>query len=258
MQGRVLDARDQANSQDAVVVNQAFVDRFYKGQDPIGKRVIRGSRDTAVVVGVVATGKYMTLDEAPRPFIYRALSQSWNSALQVYVRTTDERGLALSEQFRREFLAVNPNLPYLDPRTMKDQTSVGTIAQRIGSRMLGIFGVLALLLSAIGIYGVMAYTVSLRTREMGIRLALGAARERVVRMVLLYGARLALIGLVLGGALGFAVASLMRSLLFGVPAGDPLTYVAIGGLLLAVALIASAIPAIRAARIDPIRALKSE
>jgi ABC-type antimicrobial peptide transport system permease subunit len=124
--------------------------------------------------------------------------------------------------------------------------------------MLGLFGGLALLLSAIGIYGVMAYTVSLRTREMGIRLALGAARERVIRMVLLYGARLAIIGLVLGGALGFAVATLMRKLLFGVPAGDPLTYVAIAGLLLGVALVASAIPAIRAARIDPIRALKSE
>jgi ABC-type antimicrobial peptide transport system permease subunit len=104
----------------------------------------------------------------------------------------------------------------------------------------------------------MAYTVSLRTREMGIRLALGAARERVVRMVLLYGARLALIGLGLGSVLGFGVASLMRNQLFGVPAGDPITYVAIAGLLLAVALIASAIPAIRAARIDPIRALKAE
>jgi putative ABC transport system permease protein len=141
---------------------------------------------------------------------------------------------------------------------MNDQTAVGTITQRIGSRMLGIFGALALILSAIGIYGVMAYTVSLRTREMGIRLALGAARERVVRMVLLYGARLALIGLAIGGALGFAVANLMRSQLFGVPAGDPLTYGVIAGLLLAVALVASAVPAIRAARIDPIRALKAE
>jgi predicted permease len=260
LQGRYLDARDQANSQASVVVNQAFVDRFYKGQDPIGKRIIRGGGDTAVVVGVVATGKYQTLDEAPRPFLYRALPQpqSWRSALQVYVRTADGRGMSLSEQLRKEFLAVNPNLPYLDPRTMKDQTSVGTIAQRIGSRMLGIFGALALVLSAIGIYGVMAYTVSLRTREMGIRLALGAARERVVSMVLLHGARLALIGLLVGGALGFAVANLMRSQLFGVPAGDPLTYVVISGLLLGVALVASAIPAIRAARIDPIRALKSE
>ena len=260
LQGRVLDARDQANSQPAVVVNQAFVDRFYKGQDPLGKRIIRGGGDTAIVVGVVTTGKYQTLDEAPRSFIYRALPQpqSWRSALQIYVRTKDSRGLALSEQLRKEFLAVNPNLPYLDPRTMKEQTSVGTIAQRIGSRMLGLFGGLALLLSAIGIYGVMAYTVSLRTREMGIRLALGAARERVVRMVLLYSARLAIIGLVVGGVLGFGVANLMRSQLFGVPAGDPLTYVVIAGLLLAVALVASAIPAIRAARIDPIRALKSE
>jgi ABC-type antimicrobial peptide transport system permease subunit len=168
--------------------------------------------------------------------VYRALPQSWRPTLEIYVRTSGEPA-ALAEPLRREFLAVDANLPYFDPRTMQDQTAVSTIAQRIGSRMLGLFGGLALLLSAIGIYGVMAYTVSLRTRELGIRLALGAARERVVRMVLFYGARLALIGLVLGGVMGFAAASLMRNLLFGVPAGDPITYVAISGLLLVVTLV---------------------
>jgi predicted permease len=257
LSGRAITGQDQLTSQEVVVVNQAFVDRFYKGRDAIGKPITRGS-DTAIVVGVVGNGKYQQLDEAPRAFIYRALTQSWRGTLEVFVRTRGDQPLALSEPLRREFLAVDPNLPYLDPRTMNDQTAVGTITQRIGSRMLGIFGALALILSAIGIYGVMAYTVSLRTREMGIRLALGAARERVVRMVLLYGARLALIGLAIGGALGFAVANLMRSQLFGVPAGDPLTYGVIAGLLLAVALVASAVPAIRAARIDPIRALKAE
>ena len=256
LKGRGIGDQDQRDTQGAVVVNQAFVDRFYQGQDPLGKQITRG-RDTAVVVGVVATGKYQSLDEAPRPFLYRALPQSWRPSLEIFVRTSGDPR-PLSEPLRKEFLALDGNLPYLDPRTMEDQTAVATIVQRIGSRMLGIFGALALLLSAIGIYGVMAYTVSLRTREMGIRLALGAARERVVSMVLLYGARLAIIGLMLGGALGFAVANLMRSQLFGVPAGDPLTYVVIAGLLLGVALVASAIPAIRAARIDPIRALKSE
>jgi predicted permease len=256
VQGRGITDQDQAGSQEVIVVNQAFVDRFYKGQDPVGKRIFR-ARDTAVIIGVVATGKYMQLDEAARPFVYRALNQSWRPTLEVFVRTTGQP-IALTEPLRREFLAFDPSLPFLDPRSMADQTAVGTIVQRIGARMLGIFGGLALLLSAIGIYGVMAYTVSLRTREMGIRLALGAARERVVRMVLFYGGRLALIGLVLGGALGFAVANLMRSLLFGVPAGDPATFVAIALLLVTVALVASAIPAIRAARIDPIRALKSE
>jgi predicted permease len=256
IQGRGISEQDQLGSQNVIVINQAFADRFYKGVDPLGRQIIRGS-DTAVVVGVVATGKYQTLDEPARPFVFRALTQSWRPTLEIYVRTAGEPA-ALAEPLRREFLAVDANLPYLDPRTMEEQTEVGTITQRIGSRMLGLFGALALLLSAIGIYGVMAYTVSLRTRELGIRLALGAARERVVRMVLLYGARLALLGLVLGGVMGFAVASLMRKLLFGVPAGDPITYVAISGLLLAVTLVASAIPAIRAARIDPIRALKSE
>jgi predicted permease len=256
LMGRGITDQDQATSQDVIVVNQAFVDRFFKGQDPLGKRIRRGS-DTAVVIGVVATAKYQQLDETARPFVYRALPQSWRPTLEIFVRTSGPP-TALAEPLRREFLALDAGLPFLDPRSMEDQTAVGTIVQRIGARMLGIFGGLALLLSAIGIYGVMAYTVSLRTRELGIRMALGAARERVVRMVLVYGARLALIGLVLGGVLGFGVANLMRSLLFGVPAGDPLTYAAIAGLLLAVALVASAIPALRAARIDPIRALKAE
>jgi predicted permease len=255
--GRGIGEQDRAGSQGVVVVNQAFVDRFYQGQDPLGKRITRGDGDTAVVVGVVETGKYQALDEPARPFLFRPLSQSWRPSLEIYLRARGEP-MALAEPLRKEMLAFDGNLPFLDPRSMNDQTAVSTITQRIGSRMLGIFGGLALLLSAIGIYGVMAYTVSLRTREMGIRLALGAARERVVRMVLLYGARLAIIGLGVGGVLGYGAARLMRSQLFGVSAGDPLTYATIAGLLLVVALVASAIPAIRAARIDPIRALKSE
>jgi len=256
VKGRGITDQDQAGSQDVIVVNQAFADRFYKGQDPLGKRIFRGG-DTAVVVGVVATAKYQSLDEPARPFVYRALNQTWRPTLELFVRTSGDP-VALAEPLRREFASLDANLPFLDPRTMAQQTAIGTITQRIGSRMLGLFGALALILSAIGIYGVMAYTVSLRTREMGIRLALGAARERVVRMVLLYGARLALTGLALGAVLSYAAGRLMRAQLFGVPAGDPLTYGAIGGLLLAVALVASVIPAIRAARIDPIRALKAE
>jgi ABC-type antimicrobial peptide transport system permease subunit len=124
--------------------------------------------------------------------------------------------------------------------------------------MLGLFGGLALLLSALGIYGVMAYTVSLRTREMGIRIALGAARDEVIRMILVQGARLAALGLLIGAGLAYGAGSLLRSLLLGVPAGDPLTYATIATLLLGVALAASAIPALRAARIDPIRALRTE
>lgn len=256
LRGRGITREDQAGSQDVIVVNQAFADRFYRGQDPVGRRIFRG-RDTAIVAGVLATGKYQTLDEPARPFVYRALTQSWGPRLEIFVRTTADPSTMI-EPLRKTFLAVDPTLPFLDPRTMQEQTAVSTLTQRIGSRMLGLFGALALVLSAIGIYGVMGYTVSLRTREMGIRLALGAARERVVRMVLLYGARLAFFGLALGGVLGYAVANLLRSQLFGVPAGDPVTYAVIAGLLLAVALVASAIPAIRAARIDPIRALKAE
>ena len=133
-----------------------------------------------------------------------------------------------------------------------------TIAQRIGARMLGLFGALALLLSAVGIYGVMAYTVSLRTREIGIRVALGAARPNVVGLIVGQSARLAGIGLLIGGGMAFGAGKLLQNQLLGVPAADPVTFLLIAALLLAVALLASAIPAFRAARIDPIRALRTE
>jgi predicted permease len=254
--GRAITADDRGEGQPAAVVNQAFVDRFFPGKDPLGQRITR-ARDTAVIIGVVPTGKYFTITEAPTPMIWRPLSQNWASSLTLYVRTTGDPR-ALVETLRREFASVDPALPFLDPRTMTEQALPATIGQRIGARMLGIFGALALILSALGIYGVMAYTVSLRTREMGIRIALGAGRETVVRMVLVQGARLAVIGLVIGTGLAFGAGTLVRSLLLGVPAGDPLTYAVIGALLLAVALAASAIPALRAARIDPIRALRTE
>ena len=255
LQGRSLAAPDRRESQPVVVVNQAFVDRFFQGRDPLGKRVYRG--DTAVVVGVVPTGKYLQLTESPRPLIWRPLAQNWSSRLELFVRTTgDPKGLV--ETLRQELASFDAELPFLDPRTMTEQTLPATIGQRIGARMLGLFGGLALVLSALGIYGVMAYTVSLRTREMGIRMALGAAREQMVRLVLVHSAKLALLGLGIGALLAFGAGTLLQSLLLGVPAGDPLTYVSIGILLLGVALAASAIPAIRAARIDPVRALRAE
>ena len=254
--GRGITTQDQGEAQPVLVVNQAFVDRFYRGQDPLGRRIIRGG-DTAVIAGVVPTGKYLRITEAPLPMVWRPLSQNWSSRLTLFVRTAGDPR-ALSETLRREFASVDPALPFLDPRTMTEQALPATIGQRIGARMLGLFGGLALVLSALGIYGVMAYTVSLRTREMGIRIALGAARDEVIRMILVQGARLAVLGLLIGAGLAYGAGSLLRSLLLGVPAGDPLTYATIGTLLLGVALAASAIPALRAARIDPIRALRTE
>ncbi len=256
LRGRGIGAEDREGSPPVVVVNEAFARRFFQDRDPLGQTITRGG-DTALVVGVVPTGKYNQISEAPRPFVWRPLSQNWRISLHLMVRAAGDPK-ALIEPLRRELASVDATLPFLDPRTMTEQTLPATIGQRIGARMLGLFGALALLLSALGIYGVMAYTVSLRTRELGIRLALGAAGESVVRLVLGQSARLALAGLVLGGGLAYGAGSLLQSQLLGVSAADPATYAVIAGLLLAVALVATAIPARRASRIDPIRALRAE
>jgi len=256
VKGRVIGPDDRAETQPVTVVNETFARRFFKGQDPLGKRLMR-DRDTAVVVGVVKDGKYIMLSETPRAFIWRALAQNYDGRLHLAVRSDgDPKGLV--PIIRREFASVDASLPFLDARTMTEQIAPNTIGQRIGARMLGLFGALALLLSAMGIYGVMAYTVSLRTREIGIRMALGAARQDVVGLIVGQSARLAGIGLLIGAALAVGAGKLLQGMLFGVPATDPLTFAVIGVLLMVVALLASAIPAFRAARIDPIKALRTE
>jgi len=208
-------------------------------------------------VGVVKDGKYSQLDEEPFSVIFRALAQNYVGRLELIVRSNPEPK-ALVPIIRREFASIDAGLPFLDARTMTEQMSPSMIVQRMGARLLGLFGALALLLSAMGIYGVMAYTVSLRTREIGIRVALGAARQNVVGLIVGQSARLAGIGLLIGAALAAGAGKLLQGMLFGVPATDPLTFAVIGVLLMAVALVASAIPAFRAARIDPIRALRAE
>ena len=256
VKGRVIGPDDRAGTQPVAIVNETFARRFFKGQNPLGKRLMR-DRDTAVVVGVVKDGKYSQLNEEPLSVIFRALAQNYVGRLELIVRSNTEPK-ALVPIIRREFASIDANLPFLDPRTMTEQMSPSMIVQRMGARLLGLFGALALLLSAMGIYGVMAYTVSLRTREIGIRVALGAARQNVVGLIVRQSARLAGIGLLIGAALAVGAGRLLQGMLFGVPAADPLTFAVIGVLLLAVALLASAIPAFRAARIDPIKALRTE
>ena len=256
VKGRTIGPDDRAGTQSVVVINETFAKRFYKDRDPLGQRLVWG-RDTAVVVGMVKDGKYFWLAEDPRAFVWQSLAQHYQQHLELIVRADGDPRL-LAENLRKTFASIDASLPFLDVRTMKEHIVPATIAQRIGARMLGLFGALALLLSAVGIYGVMAYTVSLRTREIGIRVALGAARHNVVGLIVGQSARLAWIGLLIGGGLAFGAGKLLQNQLLGVPAADPATFLLIAALLLAVALLASAIPAFRAARIDPIRALRTE
>lgn len=255
-EGRSIGTEDRKGSGLVAVVNAAFVRRFWPGQAAVGKQFRRGEQ-SYTVVGVVQDSKYAKIIETPYSFIYYPVAQRYASDFTLHVRTaTPARGLI--EPLRKEVAAAKATLPFLDPRTMGEQIIPATIGQRMGSRMLALFGGVALLLAAIGLYGVMSYSVSQRTREIGVRLALGADARGVTRMVLRQGLRLTAIGLVVGGVLSLGAGFLLRSQLFGLSPADPVTFGALTLLLAVVAAGATIVPARRAARVDPIIALRSE
>jgi predicted permease len=257
VRGRAIEPQDLApGAPPVVVVNERFVARFWPGLDPIGRRMRQG-RDWATVVGVAKNGKHSQLNEAPVTFVYHPYTQRLPRAFTVHVRAAGDPK-ALTAGLRRAVAGVSADLPFLDVRTMAEHMQAAVFAQRLGAYMLSGFGVLALLLSAIGIYGVMSYAVSRRTREIGVRIALGAARRDVVGLVVGRAMRLAALGLVIGGAAALGAGRLLQSQLFGISPRDPLTFAAITLLLGGVALLASWLPARRAAAVDPLVALRYE
>ena len=256
--GRGLNDADMTGNAPVVVVNEAFVRRFLAGRPALGARLNVGGDEWLSVVGVVATTKVNDHTEDPVPVIYRVYSPRFSTAgFTLYVRAAGDP-LALTPAVRGAFIAINAELPFLDPRTMAEFTTIPYWPQKVGALLLGAVGTLALLLASIGIYGAMAYAVSRRTREIGVRVALGAARRDVVHMVVGRGLRLTTIGLAIGLALSLAVGRALRSQLYGVSPRDPVTLAGVGLLLMAVALAACAVPARRAAQVDPMVALRSE
>lgn len=254
--GRGFRATDRAGAPSVVVVNETFARRYWPGLEPIGRR-IRQLGAWSTVVGVARDGHYRTLTDTPFPLVYRTWAQSFDPSVTVHIRATGDPK-ALIPAIRHEFQAVNVDLPFLDPRSMRDQMGQSTVGQEIGSRTLALFGGVALLLAAIGIYGVMAYSVSQRTREIGIRVALGAAVGDVTRMVVKQGLAITGIGVLAGAVLALGAGRLLQSLLLGVSPNDPLTYLVIVAALGVVAAVASIVPARRAAKVDPVVALKAE
>ena len=264
LRGRVFTAQDRAGAPRVALINKTAAEKFFPGEDPIGKRLrpyvtpqYQTTELFVEIVGVVADAPYGRLEEAIGPDIYVSALQPTDQMRMLIVRSSLDAG-ALTAAVRREVLALDRNVPLTAIQTMKERVAEVTSRTRFIALSLGLFAGLALALAGIGIYGVMAYSVSARTREIGVRLALGAPPGRVLRMILNQGLRLTLIGIGAGLLVSFALTRVMQRLLYGVSATDPLTFTGVTLLLTLTALLACWIPARRATKVDPLVALRSE
>jgi putative ABC transport system permease protein len=263
--GRYLDARDNEAGPEAVMINEEAARRYWPNEDPIGKQLKLGVRlvradvpsGQKTIVGVVGNVKYGGLDLATPPEVYLPHAQHPVDALTIAVRTTGDP-LAFVPQARAALAGMDRELPMADIRTMLDIIGRSVAERRFVMLLLAAFAAVAVTLAAIGVYGVLAYVVSQRTQEIGVRLAIGAAPTDVVRLFVREGAMLATLGLVFGLIGALAANRAMTSLLFGVRPNDPSTFAAVAGALVVVALAASYLPARRAARVDPMSALRTD
>ncbi len=260
LQGRSFTSHDTATTLHVALVNQAFVQAVFPGQDPIGKYIadFGPTSDKLEIVGVVGNVRHTGLESSPRAEIYVAFGQAhWPSAFMV-VRTLATDPTALTSAAQNAVWSVDKSVPLANVSSMQQVIANSVMRRKFTMLLLTIFASLALVLAAVGLYGVMAYSVSQRTREIGIRVALGAQPRDVLRLVVGQGMGLAGTGLVLGVAGALGLTRLMRGLLFGVSATDPLTFVLVAVGLASVALLANYTPARRAAKVDPMVALRYE
>lgn len=260
MRGRAIDGRDSAAGSPVALINDTLARQLFPGQDPVGRRLTlvnpEQSPEWRTIVGVVGDVKYRGLNEEPQPTIYTPFVQTPMLWLYVMVRTPAPLS-ATTTTLRSLVPGVQPTLTAANIRPMDDVISQSVATPRLNMLLLAVFAGLALALSAIGIYGVVAYSVAQRTHEIGVRVAIGADRMDVVRLVLTEAVVIAGAGVAVGVLAAVMLSDVMRSLLFGITPRDPLTFAACGVTLLVVALVASAIPALRATRVEPVRALRS-
>ena len=256
LRGRDFRETDGPQAPPVAVVNEAMASRFFPGQEVVGKRFAFFDEDTYIeIVGVARDSLQGGLNETPKPLIYLPLRQDYVPAVALCVRTAGDPA-ALVKTVRGEVQALDPNLPLIGVSTISEMTARVLWAPRMGAVLLTLFGSLALLLAAIGVYGVLSYSVSQRTNEIGLRMALGARPRHVLWLVLKQGMTLVGVGLVIGLGCGFVATRLIAGLLYGVSALDPLTFLCTPLLLAFVALLAGYLPARRAARVDPLTALR--
>jgi predicted permease len=261
--GRYFDENDKESSVPVVIVNETMARQFWPNVDALGKRFKLGVPNApwVTIVGVVNDVREMGMDAPVRAemyFPYRQITSHFGYAPRDLVIRTAGDPLSLAAAATREIHAVDPDQPISNIATMDELLNIQSGSRRLGMILLMVFAGLALLLASLGIYGVLSFFVAQQTREIGVRLALGAQLRDILGLVLKKGMGLALLGVVIGLAAAFVVTKLMASLLFGVSAGDPITFAAIAIILTGVALLACYIPARRATKVDPLVALRYE
>ena len=261
LKGRAFAEQDREDAPPVVIINDVLARRFWPGGDAVGKRLgfedDEGKQEWREVVGIVGNVKHERLDAEAKPEVFVPYRQAPRNFMTLVVRTSSDPASMIAA-IREQVLAIDKDQPVFDIKTMEERLSKAVAQSRFIMLLLAVFSALALALSAIGIYGVMAYTVSQRTHEIGIRMALGAQSRDVLRMVVRQGMTLAMTGVVIGLVAAFALTRVMTSLLYGVTATDPWTFSVVALVLSAVALLAIIIPARRATRIDPMEALRYE
>jgi len=261
--GREFTEQDLEKSEQVAIVNETFVKRLMPAvkspAEAVGKRISFGDAKGPFmrIVGVAGDGKYFNIAEDPRAFMWAPLTQDYISSGAIMVRTTGDPQ-SMFAAVRGEVQALDPNLPLFDVTTLTEHMRLALFPAKVAAMVLGVFGLVALLLSAIGIYGITSYAVAQRTHEIGIRMALGAQFGDVLRLVLNHGLKLTLIGAVIGLAGAYAATRAITSVLYGVSATDPLTFISVSVLLIGVALFACYVPARRATKVDPLVALRNE
>ena len=256
IRGRGITAADGPHAPRVAVINEAMANQFWPGKDAIGQSFSTDSA-TYQVVGITRTTKVRSLGEAPRPFIIASFLQEFSSSSFIVARTTGDAD-RVATQMLATLREIDPGIMVIQAKTMSRHLATMLLPARLGAMAFALFAALALALAVLGVYGVVGYAVARRTREAGIRLAVGAQPSAIVRLLMREGVTLVIVGTVIGMALGFGSAQVLRTLLYGVGASDPVTFLGAPALLLLVGVVAAFLPARRAGRVDPARVLRAE
>jgi predicted permease len=258
LMGRGFTEADTPQSPRVAVVNQALARRFWPGEDPLGKRLrVEKEEGYFQVVGVAADGKYRTLGEEQRSYLYLPITQKYESGQVLLVRTSGD-ARALLPLLRQQARELDEHVPIVRLQTLEEATGVSLLLPRAGAGLFGLFGLIGAVLAAAGIYAVTAFAATQRTQEIGIRMALGAQRRDILRMLLGQGVTLALVGIGIGLAAATGFTRVLGAILYGVAPTDATTLGGVSVLFLRVVALACYVPALRATRVDPLVALRKE